>query len=80
MAYLNYSRLIAKKSKDYDLQKMIVTASNKDELKPIAIKSCNIIVKVLKEDPISNRDAVRSRSFTQKITQKIRNYVHRRQA
>jgi len=76
VAYLTYRMLIAKKSKDYDLQKMIVTASKKDELRPIAIESCNIIKKVLKANPISNRDAVRSRDFTQKI----RNYVHRRQA
>ena len=69
--YLTYLMFIEKRTKDFDYKEIIISASNKRHLRSMFIHACKAIGKVLKNNPMSNKNAIRSRDFTQKIQRQI---------
>lgn len=72
IAYLTYLLLMNKRSKDYSIDDMVVTASSKQNLKPLFDKSVEIIENALRAGGVSRREAERSRVFTNAIRAGIR--------
>lgn len=67
IAFLVYL-MLNKNKKNTD--EIINTFNTKDLYKPLFDDSCKVISKVLSENRISNKDAIRSREFTSKIREK----------
>lgn len=73
IAYLMNQLLMSKKSKDFDIKNMITFVDDKIELKKLIDKSVIMIDEALSMDGISKRDAERSREFTNKLRELVRN-------
>ena len=72
IAFLTYSLLMNKRSNDFGVNEMIVTASKKDELRQFFDNSLVIIEDALKRTTVSRREAERSRGFTNELRTIVR--------
>ncbi|TCN79879.1 AIPR protein [Vibrio crassostreae] len=63
--------LMLKKEYGKNTDRLLAAIHDKESIKQLMIEACKIIARTRKESGVENRDAIRSRDFTQKLKAKV---------
>lgn len=69
VAFIIYLTLQKEYGKNTD--KILISIHDKESIKKLAVDACKNITKTRKESSVENRDAIRSRDFTQKLKARV---------